>query len=344
MKETDLLSSYYFFQSLSQLKLLGVQPDPVPKPVTLKDPLRPNGALTSVITAPDADVYDPDQPLWANGQPMASPNHTSAGTTAGPSTNDLSYHPDPGPSVWGRIGKTHKNHGQNKPKPDHMHEDSTGMGNTGAGRHRASRTLYICGVPQKDNQHEALFSHFKKFGRVIDIYIPSNSEKAFVQFSKREEAEAALIAPDAVMGNRFIKVLWANRDRFSDEAGPMGYHPKPLPHMTQAPISDKRKGGNLLSLTELGEKGRIGSSSAEAVGTNPKVTPVNGPKVGAQKPEVELEPAVQKKQELLEELRKKQEILARKRDDFRRQLQMLEKQVLNLTYIFNFISHMEWNM
>ncbi|GFS35455.1 zinc finger (CCCH-type) family protein [Actinidia rufa] len=34
----------------------------------------------------------------------------------------------------------------------------------------------------------------------------------FVQFSKREEAEAALKAPDAVMGNGFIKLWWANWD------------------------------------------------------------------------------------------------------------------------------------
>jgi RNA-binding protein 26 len=309
----------------------------------LKDP-RPNVALTSVITAPDADVYDPDQPLWTNGQPMASPNRTSAGTTTGAGTNDISYHPDPGPSVWGRIAKTHKGHGQkeHKTKPDHMREDSAATGNISTGRQRASRTLYICGVPQKDNRTEALFSHFKKFGHVIDIYIPSNSEKAFVQFSKREEAEAALLAPDAVMGNRFIKVLWANRDRFPDEAGPIGYHPKPLPQMSQSPISDKGKGGNLVSSTDLGAKGRIGPSSAEAVGTAPKVPPVNVPKLGAQKSEGELESAVQKKlesMELLEELRKKQEVLARKRDDFRRQLQMLEKQVLKShKFILIFIS------
>ena len=39
-----------------------------------------------------------------------------------------------------------------------------------------------------------------------------NSERAFVQFFKREEAEAALKAPDAVMGNQFIKLWWATRD------------------------------------------------------------------------------------------------------------------------------------
>ncbi|MED6207268.1 hypothetical protein PIB30_034172 [Stylosanthes scabra] len=72
---------------------------------------------------------------------------------------------------------------------------------------KALRTLFVNGIPQKSNKREALLAHFKKFGEIIDIYIPLNSERAFVQFSKREEAEAALKAPDAVMGNRFIK-LW----------------------------------------------------------------------------------------------------------------------------------------
>lgn len=41
---------------------------------------------------------------------------------------------------------------------------------------------------------------------MTDICIPANSERAFVQFSKREEAERALKAPDAVMASRFIKL------------------------------------------------------------------------------------------------------------------------------------------
>lgn len=65
---------------------------------------------------------------------------------------------------------------------------------------KALHTLFVNGIPQKDNRRRALLLHFRKFGEVIDIYIPLNSERAFVQFSKREEAEAALKAPDAVMG------------------------------------------------------------------------------------------------------------------------------------------------
>ncbi|KEH37854.1 hypothetical protein MTR_2g449970 [Medicago truncatula] len=44
-----------------------------------------------------------------------------------------------------------------------------------------------------------------------------SSEQAFVQFSKREEAEASLRTPEAVMGNHFIKLWWANRDCIPSE-------------------------------------------------------------------------------------------------------------------------------
>ena len=91
MTKTDLLSSYYFF-SLLQLKLTGVQSGTVPKPVTLKDPLWLNGALASAVTAIDADAYDPDQPLWVNGQSVVSPNDASAGTATAPDA-DL-FNPD----------------------------------------------------------------------------------------------------------------------------------------------------------------------------------------------------------------------------------------------------------
>ena len=34
-------------------------------------------------------------------------------------------------------------------------------------------------------------------------------KKAFIQFASHEEAKAAKNSPDAVLGNRFIKIMWA---------------------------------------------------------------------------------------------------------------------------------------
>ncbi|CAI9111483.1 OLC1v1011711C1 [Oldenlandia corymbosa var. corymbosa] len=190
---------------------------------------------------------------------------------------------------------------------------------------KALRTLYVGHIPLKDNKREALFSHFRKFGEVIDIYIPSNSDRAFVQFSKREEAEAALKAPDAVMGNRFIKLFWANRDSIPDD-GSSGVN---LPNVrgvavTASPtyplVTSKGKDNVQISAS----KNSVVPSSTT---TLPRLEDNQKPLVtnGAQ-----ATPPLQKKLESLEllkeELRKKQEMLDQKRSEFKRHLNKLEKQ------------------
>ncbi|PWA94713.1 Nucleotide-binding, alpha-beta plait [Artemisia annua] len=183
---------------------------------------------------------------------------------------------------------------------------------------KAQLTLFVSGIPQQNNRRESLLSHFKKFGEVIAINIPSNSEHAFVQFSKTEEAKAALLAPDAVMGNRFIKLWWANRDNAQDtetfsgnnmSARPRGSAASSVSHYI--PVGNKRKDdpGSIL------HKGVIAPSPASN-----HLKPVVNAKV----------PPRQKKLESLEvlkeEIRKKQEMLEQKRSDFRCNLDKLAKQ------------------
>ncbi|KAI4320494.1 hypothetical protein MLD38_033971 [Melastoma candidum] len=187
---------------------------------------------------------------------------------------------------------------------------------------KALRTLFVNGVPLKNNKRETLFAHFKKFGKVIDIHIPSNSERAFVQFSKREEAESALMAPDAVMGNRFIKLWWANRDNIVDEEmGNIPSNPKLVTAISiPGNISSAGRGKDIYSApSKAGEAAELGTHLQASDQSKPSTT--SGPKVT---------PANQKKLESLEllkeELRKKQEMLDRKRDEFKRQLVKLERQ------------------
>lgn len=187
---------------------------------------------------------------------------------------------------------------------------------------KALRTLFVNGVPQKSNRKEALLSHFQKFGEVIDIHIPLNSERAFVQFSKREEAEAALKAPDAVMGNRFIKLWWANRDSIPDDGiiSGNGVTATALGHSSAFAPSHT-------VVTERGKEIHQATASktisdASPALDQPKPVIANGPKVV---------PPTQKKlenlEQLKEELRKKQEMLDQKRNEFRRHLDKLQKQV-----------------
>ncbi|KAJ0113491.1 hypothetical protein Patl1_02807 [Pistacia atlantica] len=199
---------------------------------------------------------------------------------------------------------------------------------------KALRTLFVNGIPQKNNRREALFSHFRKFGEVVDIYIPLNSERAFVQFSKREEAEAALKAPDAVMGNRFIKLWWANRDSISDDGISSGTSASVTPRgVTTASVpahlsvANKVKDNNLQSAAVKGSTAPASDVSLPA-SNQPSPVIANSPKAP---------PPLQKKlelEQLKEELRKKRELLDQKRDDFRRKLDKLEKQVTPIFLTF----------
>ncbi|RCV33354.1 hypothetical protein SETIT_7G077600v2 [Setaria italica] len=333
------------------------------------DAVKLNGSTTSAVA--DADVYDPDQPLWNNEHPEASCagfvhtdagmwNPESSGYEMGQEHSNQVFATDGSQglksSVWGRIASKRKSGtsntakitststtGNQKSDYDEMApstaqsksaaaKDTNGQSNSriygDVGRqsnraaHKASRTLYVHGIPQENNRWEALLSHFQKFGQVIDIYIPSNSEKAFVQFSKREEAEAALKAPDAVMGNRFIRLWWANRDRIPDEGegripAKSSQSSTMLANSAPQPSYPNRVKENV----QLAPRPSSGSSAEPlSSGTGSKTLSTSSIKP------IPNAPKRHESLELLEELRKKQEILAQKRDEFRRQLEKLAKQ------------------
>ncbi|XVF60243.1 hypothetical protein PTKIN_Ptkin08bG0029200 [Pterospermum kingtungense] len=188
---------------------------------------------------------------------------------------------------------------------------------------KALRTLFVNGIPQKSNKREALLSHFRKFGEVIDIYIPLNSERAFVQFSRREEAEAALKAPDAVMGNRFIKLWWANRDSIPDDGINRSSGVLVTPRGLPASVIPAQPVANRVmdNLQPVAQKSNVVHGADVPSLNSPKPLSMNGPKVPN---------PMQKKldtlEQMKEELRKKQEMLEQKRNDFRRQLDKLQKQ------------------
>ena len=192
---------------------------------------------------------------------------------------------------------------------------------------KAQRTLFVNSIPQQNNKRESLLSHFRKFGDVIDIYIPSNSERAFVQFSRREEAEAALTAPDAVMGNRFIKLWWANRDSVLDDGTNTSNNMPVTPHGVigaavppYLPVVNKGKD----DLQSASSKATIGHASVAPMPASyiPKPVVTSSLKVPAPS-----EKKLETLEVLKEELRKKQQMLDQKRNDFKRQLDKLEKQV-----------------
>ncbi|XP_010251129.1 PREDICTED: zinc finger CCCH domain-containing protein 27-like isoform X1 [Nelumbo nucifera] len=365
---------------------------------TSDDGLSLNSMLPVSAGSGEADLYDPDQPLWNTDHPETSSallrlspriyeaeplwdadasDHRSLRLSDGFDSEHPGRNATTGTgsqtatSVWGRIGSS-----ENKLEMSGKHSNTitstSNLGNevkdskellpslpvtghrgkhtltediaskamnsstsakqsypvckVGRPSHKASRTLFVNCIPQKSNKREALFSHFQKFGEVFDIYIPMNSEKAFVQFSRREEAEAALKAPDAVMGNRFIKLWWANRDNIPDDAISGGTTLSALPHGVTAPSASP--------LSSIAERGKENLPSALP---KPSVSPASDVPMGASvhpkpgltngaKATAPLQKKLESLELLKEELRIKQEMLAQKRNDFRCQLDKLEKQ------------------
>lgn len=272
--------------------------------------------------------------------------HVSVGDTVGTAVGSQST----SVSVWGRIGSS-KSRSEVKKKTESTlisSEDQEALGNVqgtprqGQGKRmimedagtrntrkpsqKALRTLFVNGIPQKNNRKEALFSHFHKFGEIIDIYIPLNSERAFVQFSKREEAEAALKSPDAVMGNRFIKLWWANRDNIPDDGMSSGNSASVTPRsVTASPVplhlsAANRGNDNLQSSASKTSIAHISDTSVPAY-DYPKHIVGNG----GTKPSPPSQKKLENLELLKEELRKKQEMLDQKRNEFRRQLDKLQK-------------------
>ncbi|MQL72606.1 hypothetical protein Taro_004924, partial [Colocasia esculenta] len=413
VEDVQSLSQFNLPVSLPSTSMLGTQAATVPlPPITSSNPLTNKKTMSNksaksmvsddglgvgaIMSAPaagaEADVYDPDQPLWNNDHPetssaclsLPSPKiedvepmweagpsdhqgfglSTSMGNERGSSLSTSNHGSQGiGSSVWGRIGSGNKFEGTrrtdnsvttagflgNKIKEEregatsNTHIDHTVAEETGskvaklvdadAGRkpgrtsQKAQRTLFVNCIPQKSNRRDALLSHFQKFGEVIDIYIPLNSEKAFVQFSKREEAEAALKAPDAVMGNRFIKLWWANRDNIAD--GESRAHSAPITARSTATLSACPQPSNSDKVGENRTATTPKTSSASAIDGSVS-TPVSSkmPTVGGPKSALLVQSKVESLELLKEELRKKQECLAQKRNDFKRQLDKLAKQAL----------------
>ncbi|MCL7051404.1 hypothetical protein MKW94_002399 [Papaver nudicaule] len=359
-----------------------------------------NGMLPISTSAGEADLYDPDQPLWSNNSLETS---SSLMRLSSPKSDEAEalWNTDPSDpqnftlsdgvssdfagrnvttsdglqgtnsSVWGRIGSSvnkvevsGKNESPaassgylgNEAKEDQVEglpggsgsvrqrkwtvpEDvgsqikisgSTSRQQTDPTRvserasHKAQRTLFVNGIPLKSNKKETLLSHFQKFGEVIDIYIPLNSERAFVQFSSREEAESALKAPDAVMGNRFIKLWWANRDSIPENGVGVGntasMAPRGLVGASGPPQS---------SSTDRGKENLPSVSVKVSVMSVPDTSvPVAVNAVTNGSKDTPSQKKLESLELLKEQLRLKQEMLDQKRNDFRRQLDKLEKKAV----------------
>jgi len=75
-----------------------------------------------------------------------------------------------------------------------------------------SSSLTVVGIPHVLNTMGKLSDHFSKFGDVVNIEVLQSQKKAVIKYNSHMEALKAIKSPEAVMGNRFIKVFWTSND------------------------------------------------------------------------------------------------------------------------------------
>eukprot|EP00873_Tetraselmis_striata_P014893 jgi/Tetstr1/435157/TSEL_002614.t1 len=103
-----------------------------------------------------------------------------------------------------------------------------GRSGRGGGRDsgaRATATLFLTNLPPEQRDLDgALRAHFARFGHVAAVRVRftdgAKGHLGYVQMASGAAAEAALAAPDAILGNRFVHAAWAQRDITPHEGGP----------------------------------------------------------------------------------------------------------------------------
>ncbi|KAF9996654.1 hypothetical protein BGZ65_007769 [Modicella reniformis] len=85
-------------------------------------------------------------------------------------------------------------------------------------------SLVVEHIPDEYNSIDKVNEFFKQFGNLTNIQVDQSAHKALIQYSTREEANAAYNSPEVIFGNRFVKVYWLPDDL---DASTFGRQPKP---------------------------------------------------------------------------------------------------------------------
>ena len=73
----------------------------------------------------------------------------------------------------------------------------------------ARDSITVDRLPQEACDADALMEYFCRFGPIVKLDLNERTRKAEIKFQAPEDAHKALSCPDAVMGNRFIRVFWS---------------------------------------------------------------------------------------------------------------------------------------
>ncbi|KAM4037953.1 RNA-binding protein 27 isoform 1-T1 [Anomaloglossus baeobatrachus] len=218
--------------------------------------------------------------------------------------------------------------------------------------------LEVRKIPQDLNNITKLNEHFSKFGTIVNIQVAfqGDPEGALIQYLTNEEARRAISSTEAVLNNRFIRVLW-HRENNEQQGSQQLQHlpPHHLPHtipttQSSAPVAGQAHLQKAMSkpptqgsyvLNKLPAKHRLGAVTSQpdstyvapnqnSLGEEPGTLPPASKMVynsAAGSKVANKNPAGSKPVDVQDALKKKQEALKLQQDMRKKKQEMLEKQI-----------------
>ncbi|XP_064885460.1 RNA-binding protein 27 isoform X2 [Columba livia] len=217
--------------------------------------------------------------------------------------------------------------------------------------------LEVRKIPPELNNITQLNEHFSKFGTIVNIQVAfqNDPEAALIQYVTNDEARKAISSTEAVLNNRFIRVLWHRESEQQPPLQPPAQPPHaPLhlqppalsaapagtPHGSMAKVMTKPLASGAYVLNKVPVKRRLGAAggtqaelgqagaAVEDSQTFPTSTSHSKVVYSSSNLKASLKPgAGSKPHDVQEALKKKQEAMKLQQDMRKKRQEMLEKQI-----------------
>uniref|UniRef100_A0A8C0FW22 RNA binding motif protein 27 n=1 Tax=Bubo bubo TaxID=30461 RepID=A0A8C0FW22_BUBBB len=204
--------------------------------------------------------------------------------------------------------------------------------------------LEVQRIPPELNNITQLNEHFSKFGTIVNIQVAfqNDPEAALIQYLTNDEARKAISSTEAVLNNRFIRVLW---HRESEQQPPLLQHnlskvPKQSMSSFTVLISvgtqvmNKPLASGAYVLNKVPVKRRLGAAGgtqpdlSQPGATFPTSTSHSKMVYSSSNLKTSMKPgAGSKPHDMQEALKKKQEAMKLQQDMRKKKQEMLEKQI-----------------
>uniref|UniRef100_A0A8D0HDS4 RNA binding motif protein 27 n=1 Tax=Sphenodon punctatus TaxID=8508 RepID=A0A8D0HDS4_SPHPU len=175
--------------------------------------------------------------------------------------------------------------------------------------------LEVRKIPPELNNITQLNEHFSKFGTIVNIQVAfkNDPEAALIQYLTNDEARRAISSTEAVLNNRFIRVLW-HRENNEQQQPLLPQHqqlhqqqlPQPLHHQLQSPA---------VTVVLLFQTFSASTGRTKMVYSSSNLKAAVKPGTGAKSHDVQ------------EAFKKKQETMKLQQDMRKKKQEMLEKQI-----------------